>query len=195
MLEEISQNIAKFNIHALVIIGGFEVRSGRRLCFSSAHSKWAEVPETRSTEKKMNLRLLFCCRRMLEASSWCRLGRNMRKCAFPLWLSLPPYPTTSLALTLASALTLPWTPSPPLVAEQQIYTHMHKHKLKRKQFIVYFLVCFSADLWQDQAVCSRHQAPRVYRWDYGWILWLLSHHGRSGCWGWCRLHLWGKIRH
>lgn len=25
MLEEISQNIAKFNIHALVIIGGFEV--------------------------------------------------------------------------------------------------------------------------------------------------------------------------
>lgn len=26
MLEEISQNIAKFNIHALVIIGGFEVR-------------------------------------------------------------------------------------------------------------------------------------------------------------------------
>ena len=26
MLEEISQNIAKFNIHALVIIGGFEVK-------------------------------------------------------------------------------------------------------------------------------------------------------------------------
>lgn len=26
ILEEISQNIAKFNIHALVIIGGFEVR-------------------------------------------------------------------------------------------------------------------------------------------------------------------------
>lgn len=26
MIEEISLNIAKFNIHALVIIGGFEVR-------------------------------------------------------------------------------------------------------------------------------------------------------------------------
>lgn len=26
MMEEVSQNIAKYNIHALVIIGGFEVR-------------------------------------------------------------------------------------------------------------------------------------------------------------------------
>lgn len=33
ILEPISQNIAKFNIHALVIIGGFEVRRDRSFSF------------------------------------------------------------------------------------------------------------------------------------------------------------------
>lgn len=37
LLEEISQNIAKFNIHALVIVGGFEVR-GALLLFCSPKS-------------------------------------------------------------------------------------------------------------------------------------------------------------
>uniref|UniRef100_A0AAQ4RV84 6-phosphofructokinase type A n=1 Tax=Gasterosteus aculeatus aculeatus TaxID=481459 RepID=A0AAQ4RV84_GASAC len=62
ILEEISENIAKFSIHALVIIGGFEVK---RCDYN---------------QQKTNDSL----------------------CAFPWWLSLPPSPTTSPALTSAS---------------------------------------------------------------------------------------------
>lgn len=49
MLEEISQNIAKFNIHALVIIGGFEVR--RANCSSP-------LKPTGEALKQINLHLL-----------------------------------------------------------------------------------------------------------------------------------------
>lgn len=49
MLEEISQNIAKFNIHALVIIGGFEVR--RDNCSSP-------LKPTKEALKQINLHLL-----------------------------------------------------------------------------------------------------------------------------------------
>lgn len=49
MLEEISQNISKFNIHALVIIGGFEVR--RANCSSP-------LKPTGEALKQINLHLL-----------------------------------------------------------------------------------------------------------------------------------------
>uniref|UniRef100_A0AAQ4QN15 6-phosphofructokinase type A n=1 Tax=Gasterosteus aculeatus aculeatus TaxID=481459 RepID=A0AAQ4QN15_GASAC len=71
ILEEISENIAKFSIHALVIIGGFEVKRSIALLL--------EQQKTNDS--------LRCCR---------------PTCAFPWWLSLPPSPTTSPALTSAS---------------------------------------------------------------------------------------------
>lgn len=114
LLEEISLNIAKFNIHALVIVGGFEVRLN-------------DLPLSLNDKSTSNIKAwprccLRSCRPMWEVWSWFKPGRSTRRCASPLWLSLPPSPTTSPVLTSASAPTLPSTPSLLSVFKQQIHT-------------------------------------------------------------------------
>lgn len=77
---------------------------------------------------------------MWEVWSWFRPERNMRRCAFPWWLSPPPSPTTSPARTSASALTLPSTPSPLSVPQQQIHTHIYKQNLQLNTFLLCFFL-------------------------------------------------------
>lgn len=99
IMEEISQNISRFNIHALVIIGGFEVSLG--VCSNlptSQNSSSSSLPDYRPT---------------WEVWSWFRPERSTRRYASPWWSSPPPSPTTSPALTSASAPTPPSTPSHP----------------------------------------------------------------------------------
>lgn len=54
MLEEISQNIAKFSIHALVIIGGFEVRGVNQFVSSQTTNTDLSL-----SWKQINLHLLL----------------------------------------------------------------------------------------------------------------------------------------
>lgn len=132
---------------------------------------------TSKLKQRSKLPLLSGCRPTLEVWSWFRPERITRRCAFPWWSSPPPSPTTFRAPTSASALTPLSTQLPPSVIKQK------QDSGKTNSLIHFFvIICSSADLRQNQAVCSWDEAPRLHCGDDGRILRLLGHHGWSGRW-------------
>lgn len=182
MLEEISQNIAKFNIHALVIIGGFEVRCAN--CSSP-------LKPTGEALKQINLHLLPWLQAYVGGLELVQAREKYEEMCIPM-VVIPAtvsnnVPGSDFSIGADTALNTITS-----VSAQTADTHTFLPKTAKCTSSMFF---FSADVWQNQAVCSRDQAPCVHRRDNGWILRLLGHHGRSSCWGRCRLHFWGKILH